>query len=146
LPQDPLLLLGTFEANLDVDGLATSTEMRSALEAVQLWDLVSERGGLKAEFQPDSLSNGEKQLLAMARAVFRNRQARGRSVLVLDEATSNLDSKTEALIQDVVRKEFCGQTIVSVAHRLETLRDCDTVVELDKGKVVRIGPADMILD
>jgi len=120
--------------------------MRSALEAVQLWDLVSERGGLKAEFQPDSLSNGEKQLLAMARAVFRNRQARGRSVLVLDEATSNLDSKTEVLIQDVIREEFRGQTIVSIAHRLETLRDCDTVVELDKGKVVRLGPADMILD
>jgi ATP-binding cassette subfamily C (CFTR/MRP) protein 1 len=120
--------------------------MRSALEAVQLWGLVSERGGLKAEFQPNSLSSGEKQLFAMARAVFRNRQARGRCVLVLDEATSNLDSKTEALIQDVVRKEFRGQTIVTVAHRLEALRDCDTVVELDRGKVVRIGPADMILD
>jgi ATP-binding cassette subfamily C (CFTR/MRP) protein 1 len=146
LSQDPLLLPGTFEANFDVDGLATFTEMRFALEVVQLWDLVSERGGLKAEFQPDSLSSGEKQLLAMARAVFRNHQARGRSVLVLDEATSNLDSKTEALIQDVVRKEFRGQMIVSIAHRLETLKDCDTVVELDRGKVVRIGPANMILD
>jgi ATP-binding cassette, subfamily C (CFTR/MRP), member 1 len=146
LPQDPLLLPGTFEWNLDFEGLATSAQMQSALEEVQLWNLVTDRGGLKVEFQPDSLSNGERQLLAMARAILRNRHARRRSILILDEATSNLDSNAEALIQDVVRKEFEGQTIISVSHRLETLRDCDVVVELDKGKVARIGPADMILD
>ncbi|KAF2434166.1 hypothetical protein EJ08DRAFT_730870 [Tothia fuscella] len=134
------------KANFDIDGLATSTEIQSALGAVRLWDLVNERGGLKVEFHPDSSSSGEKQLLAMARAVCRNRQARGRSILELDEATSNLDAKTEALIQYVVRNEFRGQMTITVAHRLETLRDCDTVVELDGGKVVRIGPADMILD
>ena len=141
-----MLLPGTFEENLDFEGLATSAQMQTALEAVQLWNLVMDRGGLKAEFQPDSLSNGEKQLLAMARAILRNRHACGRSILILDEATSNLDLNTEALIQRVVRKEFEGQTIISVAHRLQILRDCDTVVELDKGKVVRIGPANMILD
>ena len=113
---------------------------------MQLWNLVTNRGGLKAEFQSDSLLNGEKQLLAMARAILQNRHACGQRILILDEATSNLDSNTEALIQGVVRKEFEGQTIISVAHRLEILRDCDIVVELDKGKVVRIEPANMIFD
>jgi ATP-binding cassette subfamily C (CFTR/MRP) protein 1 len=144
LPQDPLLLPGTFEGNLDFDGLATSAQMQIALEEMQLWDLVKDRGGLKAEFHPDSLSNGEKQLFAIARAILRNWHACGRSILILDEATSNLDSNTEAFIQDVVRKEFEGQTIISIAHRLKLLRNCDTVVELGKGKVVRIGPPDMV--
>jgi ATP-binding cassette, subfamily C (CFTR/MRP), member 1 len=146
LPQDPLLLPGTFEWNLDSEGLSTSAQMQFALEEVQLWDLVADRGGLKVEFQPDSLSSGERQLLAMARAILRNRHARGRSVLILDEATSNLDSNAEALIQDVVQREFKGQTIISIAHKLETLRDYDIVVELEKGKVSRFGPAEMIID
>jgi len=62
----------------------------------------------------------------------------------LDEAASNLDSKTEGLIQNVIRKEFEGRTVISVTHKLETLTHCDVIVVLDKGKVAHIGPAETL--
>ena len=102
--------------------------------------LVDARGGLDAELQASSLSHGERQLLALARAILRKRHGRGRCVLVLDEATSNLDDATERVVEKVIAEEFRGVTVISVAHRLQTVRDADAVVVLDKGEVAKIGP------
>jgi ATP-binding cassette subfamily C (CFTR/MRP) protein 1 len=119
--------------------------MQSVLEEVQLWNLVTSRGGLGAELLPDSLSHGERQLLAISRAILRNRHCRCRSILILDEATGKLDSNTEEMMHNVIRKEFEGQTVISVAHKLETLKTCDVVVVLDKGKVEHIGLAETLV-
>lgn len=147
LPQDPLLFPGTILLNLNPDGRKISTiEAESILEKVQLSNLVENRGGLDATIMPESLSHGEQQLLALGRAILRKRSLNGeRCILILDEATSNLDAVSETTFQQVIREEFQNDTVISVAHRLETLKDCDSIMVLDKGKVVTIGaPIDVI--
>jgi ABC-type multidrug transport system fused ATPase/permease subunit len=119
--------------------------MLSVLEEVQLWNLVVYRGGLGAALLPESLSHSERQFLVMIRSSLRNRHYRQRSVLVLDTTTSNLDRDIEALMQDIITKKFKGQTVVYVAHKLKTLKNCDAVVVLDKGKVEHTGPAEAVL-
>jgi ATP-binding cassette subfamily C (CFTR/MRP) protein 1 len=144
LPQDPLLLPGTFQLNLDPKGLHDAANVEAVLRQVQIWDLIVGRGGLNAEL-PDSLSHGEQQLLALARAILSKQLAGDKCILVLDEATSNLDATTEAVIQRVLREEFKDTTVIAIAHRLETLRDFDAIVVLDKGEVSRVGPASEVL-
>jgi ATP-binding cassette, subfamily C (CFTR/MRP), member 1 len=142
IPQDPLLLPGTIRFNLDPEQhfSASDAPLSEALRLVNMQALVDARGGLDAELQASSLSHGERQLLALARAILRRRQGRGRCVLVLDEATSNLDDATERVVEKVIAEEFRGVTIISVAHRLQTVRDADAVVVLEKGEVAKIGP------
>ena len=145
LPQDSLLLSGTVASILDSEGLTSHAQIQSVLKQVQLWALVTERGGIEAELQPDTLSHGERQLLATAKAVLRNRQHQGRGILILDEATSNLDSVTAAVIHKVIENEFKGQTVITIAHRAEALKCCDLIVELHEGRVARMGSAEEIL-
>jgi ABC-type bacteriocin/lantibiotic exporter with double-glycine peptidase domain len=90
------------------------------------------------------MSHGEQQLLALARAILRKRVAKGRCILILDEATSNLDSASEAIVQKVVKEEFKDNTVITVAHRLDTIKDADGVLLLEKGEVVKVGsPAEV---
>jgi ATP-binding cassette subfamily C (CFTR/MRP) protein 1 len=141
LPQDPLLLPGTFEFNLDPEGKTKdAVQIEEVLKKVQMWNVVEGKGGLGAELDLESLSHGEQQLFALARAILKKQVANGQCILVLDEATSNLDADTEAIIQRVIQEEFKDNTIIAVAHRLDTLRDFDTIVVLDKGVVSKVGP------
>ena len=94
---------------------------------------VSERGS--------NLSAGEKQLVAFARAL-----ARDPAILVLDEATANVDSETEALVQDAVATMLANRTSVVIAHRLSTLRAVDNIVVLHKGKLVEQGNHGQLLE
>jgi ATP-binding cassette subfamily C (CFTR/MRP) protein 1 len=146
LPQDVLLISASFEYNLNPEAAHLEDKvMESVLQQVRLWDLVSKRGGLKSECQPDSLSHGEQQLLALARAIVRKKLAGGQCILVLDEATSNLDAVTEEMVQEVIRKEFKDITVITVAHRLDTLKYCDVVLVLSEGKVVKMGKPDEVI-
>jgi ABC-type multidrug transport system fused ATPase/permease subunit len=118
--------------------------MVAALESVGLWALVDRRGGLKTELKPESLSHGEQQLLALARAILRKQIAKGNCILVLDEATSNLDAATEAVVQKVIHEDFRDNTVITVAHRLNTIKDADLVLMLERGEIVQIGtPAEI---
>ena len=141
LPQDPLLLPGTFEFNLNPEGkIKDAVQMEEVLRKVQMWNVVEGKGGLDAELDLESLSHGEQQLFALARAILKKQAANGQCILVLDEATSNLDTDTEAIVQGVIQEEFKDSTVIAVAHRLDTLRDFDTIVVLDKGVVSKVGP------
>jgi ATP-binding cassette subfamily C (CFTR/MRP) protein 1 len=140
LPQDPLLFPGTFKLNLDPEGRTNSvTEMEATLQKVRLWDLVQRQGGLDADITPESLSHGEQQLLVLGRAILQKQTSSGRCILILDEATSNLDESSEMTIRTLVQDEFKYDTVISVAHRLDTLKDMDRVVLLKQGKIVRNG-------
>jgi ATP-binding cassette subfamily C (CFTR/MRP) protein 1 len=146
LPQDALVFPGTFKFNLDPEDRCPKAEemMIAALKSVGLWNLVETRGGVDAELKPESLSHGEQQLLALSRAILRKRVHGGKCILVLDEATSNLDSAAEAVVQKVVKEEFAENTVITVAHRLDTIKDADRVLMLDKGEVVKLGtPAEV---
>lgn len=90
--------------------------------------------------EPDSLSGGELQLLAFARAILRKRSSSSQHcILILDDATSSLDRDTEIAIHKVLKKEFNSHTVITVAHRLETLRASDKILLLDNGKVGKLG-------
>jgi ATP-binding cassette subfamily C (CFTR/MRP) protein 1 len=146
LPQDALIFPGTFRFNLDPQSrVSEDASLVEVLMRVGLWTLVEKRGGLDGVLETGSLSHGEQQLLALGRAILRKQVVAGRCILILDEATSNLDSATEAVIQDVIRKDFEANTVITVAHRLDTVREADFIVLLDKGEVVKIGPPAEVL-
>ena len=99
---------------------------------------VSATASLDATMRSLPLSQGQQQLFSLARALLM-RPSRGRVVL-LDEATSNVDGETDKLMQTLVRDEFREHTVVTVAHRLDTIMDSDVVLVLDAGKLVEAGP------
>lgn len=146
--QDLFFLPGTMRQNLDPyrdyddgeNGTARADDHRleAALRRVRLWDAVAEAGGLGSEFDETKLSQGQRQLFSLARALLR-RRGDGGGIVLLDEATSSVDAETDALVQRVVREDFSGHTVVSVAHRLETIVDFDRVVILEKGCVAEEG-------
>jgi ATP-binding cassette subfamily C (CFTR/MRP) protein 1 len=146
LPQDALVFPGTFRFNLVPDSRVLDTSIIiSALKRVNIFTVVEQRGGIDAEIAPDALSHGEQQLLALARAILRKDLAKGKCILVLDEATSNLDAITEGVVKKVIDEEFKDNTVIVVAHRLETVKDVDIVLMLEEGRVVKMGTPDEVL-
>jgi len=138
VPQDPVLYTGTIRNNLDPFSVYTDSEVWVCLRAVQLADFVF-KGGVGLDFfiraDGDNISFGQKQLICIARQILRNPE-----LLLMDECTSAIDPHTQELVQDTIRSNFPDSTLVAIAHRLETILDFDTVIVLDKGRVVERGP------
>jgi ATP-binding cassette subfamily C (CFTR/MRP) protein 1 len=97
---------------------------------------------LEAPLKNAPLSHGQFQLFGLARALLLKDRSR---ILILDEATSNVDAMTDELMQRIIREEFAKHTILTIAHRLDTIRDADTILVMDKGKVVEVGTPDELL-
>lgn len=134
--QDTFFLPGSVRANIDPYEAASTEAIEAVLRRTGLWDVVQERGGLDAKFEDEMFSYGQRQLFSLARAVLRKDTGR---VVVFDEATSSIDSHTEAVIRDFINHEFRSHTVIWVAHRLETVMGFDRVVVLEKGCVVEDG-------
>ena len=114
--------------------ISDTKELESVLELVKLSTLVKDRGGLSATAATSELSQGEQQLLVLARAILRKRMSNGNCILVLDEATISIDSATRAIIQDIITTEFRTNTVIQIAHDIDLLLDSDIVVMLDSGQ------------
>ena len=134
IPQDPVLFQGTLKYNLDPFNECTDEEILALIRKAQLSDLVArDERGLYMEIQENgsNLSSGEKQLVCICRAVLRKNK-----IVLMDEATANIDISTEQTIQKLISEEFKGSTVLTVAHRLNTIADSDRVLVLSFGEVV----------
>ncbi|KAM0247924.1 hypothetical protein ACHAP5_003708 [Fusarium lateritium] len=136
LTQDQFVLPGTIRHNADPLDACPDVDIKSALQLVGLAEAIEQLGGLDASFDEDALSHGQKQLFFLARAVLRKHDGK---VVLLDEATSSVDQKTEETIKAVIETEFKDHTVVSITHRLETIIDFDRVIMMEKGCVVETG-------
>ncbi|KAJ0117931.1 multidrug resistance-like protein [Diaporthe amygdali] len=146
--QDLFFLPGTILQNLDPYGNAGTSAgppVEAVLRRVGLWEPVAAAGGLGAKFDEDKFSHGQRQLFSLARALLRRDSGIGGKVVLFDEATSSVDAETDALVQRIVREDFGSHTVMSIAHRLETIVDFDRVVVLEKGCIVEEGcPRDLL--
>ncbi|KAF9178380.1 hypothetical protein BGZ50_007768, partial [Haplosporangium sp. Z 11] len=145
IPQDPVLFAGTIRFNLDPLGTKSDLELWQSLEDSYLKDYVSQmEGGLNAQVLEggDNFSVGQRQLICLARALLRKT-----SLLILDEATAAIDLETDSLVQAIIRQKFADCTILTIAHRINTVMDSDRIMVLDQGKVAEFdSPARLLSD
>ncbi|XP_045534710.1 multidrug resistance-associated protein 1 isoform X1 [Papilio machaon] len=143
IPQDPVLFSGTLRMNLDPFDAYTDEDIWRSLEHAHLKTFVQGlQAGLRHEISEggENLSVGQRQLVCLARALLRKTP-----LLVLDEATAAVDLETDELIQKTIRSEFASCTVLTIAHRLNTIMDSTRVMVLDKGQLVEYAPPEQLL-
>ncbi len=144
VPQEPILFHRTLMENIRYGRKdATDEEVVAAAEKAHCMDFINKAPeGFKTYVgeRGIKLSGGERQRIAIARAILKDAP-----ILVLDEATSSLDSESEALIQDALAKLMEGKTVIAIAHRLSTVMKMDRIIVIEDGKVVTTGTHDDLL-
>ncbi|XP_070397146.1 ATP-binding cassette sub-family C member 4-like isoform X1 [Dermacentor albipictus] len=143
IPQDPTLVTGSLRDNLDPTRSHTDAEIWDALRKSHLGEFVSRNPhglDLAAGEGGANLSVGQRQLVCLARALLRRPK-----ILVLDEATSQMDGDTDRLIQSTLRQCFGGCTLLAIAHRVNTVLDYDKILVMAGGEVAEFGPTKALL-
>ncbi|XP_059668430.1 ABC transporter C family member 2-like [Cornus florida] len=143
IPQAPVLFSGSVRFNLDPFNEHNDADLWEALERAHLKEVIRRNFlGLDAEVSEagENFSVGQRQLLSLARALLRRSK-----ILVLDEATAAVDVRTDALIQRTIREEFKSCTMLIIAHRLNTIIDCDRILLLDAGRVLEYDTPEELL-
>ena len=142
--QEPFLFTGTIEQNIRYNTLtATKDDVIAAAKSVSAHDFIMRLpDGYDTQLgqRGRNISMGQRQLISLARALVANPQ-----ILILDEATANIDSFTEQAIQKALKVLFAGRTCMVIAHRLATIRDADRIVVLQQGRILEQGSHDVLM-
>ncbi|TFH44655.1 ABC transporter ATP-binding protein [Streptococcus equinus] len=141
--QEPFLYHGTIKSNIKMYQDISDETVQSAakfVDADQFIQKLPEKYDTKVTERGSSFSTGQRQLLAFARTV-----ASQPKILILDEATANIDSETENIVQESLKKMRQGRTTIAIAHRLSTIQDADCIYVLDKGKIIESGNHEKLL-
>lgn len=143
ITQNPVLFTGSLRMNMDPFGEYEDEEIWDALEEASLKSMVKKLPWQLNEDIKESGANfsaGERQLLCLARALLKRSK-----IIVMDEATANVDHKTDQLIQETIRTKFQQCTVITIAHRLNTVIDYDRVLVLENGQVVEFDNPKLLL-
>ncbi|KAG1677886.1 Multidrug resistance-associated protein 4 [Nymphon striatum] len=143
IPQDPLLFNNTVRYNMDPFSCYSDKEIWKALEQVHLKETISNLPGSLHAFVTkvgSNLSVGQRQLMCLARVLLKKNK-----IIVLDEATANVDFGTDALVQQTLRNLFKDCTILTIAHRLETIMESDKIMVIDSGKILEFDDPKILL-
>jgi ABC-type multidrug transport system fused ATPase/permease subunit len=143
IPQDPILFNGTVRQNLDPFHKCSDAEIWQALEKVNLKGYIASFSeGLDHVVlqNGDNFSVGQRQLICLARALVRRTR-----ILILDEATAAIDVETDAVIQKTIRNDMKDCTVLTIAHRINTVMDSDRILVLDRGSVVEFDTPKALL-
>ncbi|MDY5635890.1 MULTISPECIES: ABC transporter ATP-binding protein [Streptococcus] len=141
--QDPFLYHGTIASNIRMYQKLSDEEVQAAAEFVdadQFIQKLPEKYQTPVSERGSSFSTGQRQLLAFARTI-----ATQPKILILDEATANIDSETEQIVQNSLAKMRQGRTTIAIAHRLSTIQDANCIYVLDKGKIIESGSHEDLL-
>jgi len=134
IPQEPVLFSGTLRYNLDPFNTYSNEQLWESLDRVHISTQFKANkislNSMVAEYG-SNFSQGEKQLICVARALLRNNK-----IVLCDEATASIDVQTDKLIQQTIRESFSEMTVITVAHRINTILDSDKILVLDKGRII----------
>ncbi|GAA5956896.1 hypothetical protein JCM3765_006634 [Sporobolomyces pararoseus] len=144
LPQEATLFEGTIRENVDLFSEHTDEECLGVLRQVHLFEAEDKKSifalSTRVSAGGSNLSAGQRQLIAMARALLKDSR-----IVIFDESTASLDHELDEKIQQVVREEFKDAAILTIAHRLRTVRDYDRIIVLEAGKIVELDTPDKLL-
>jgi ABC-type multidrug transport system fused ATPase/permease subunit len=142
IPQDPVLFSGTLRRNIDPFDTYPDYMLWRVLDDVELKDSINDTLGLDTHVTEggSNFSVGQRQLVCLARAILRSNR-----ILMLDEATANVDPQTDSLIQNTIRTKFAECTVLTVAHRLNTIMDSDRVLVMEGGTMVEFDHPHILL-
>ena len=143
IPQDPFLFSGTLKYNMDPFGDFSDEEIWSALDKAYIKRMVESLSNkLSSNVDEDGVnfSTGERQLLCLARAILRQNK-----IILIDEATANVDMNTDVLVQQAIRYNFSECSVLTIAHRIETVIDSDRIIVLNKGSIVESDVPHLLL-
>ncbi|XP_065540276.1 multidrug resistance-associated protein 1 isoform X5 [Lathamus discolor] len=143
IPQDPVLFSGSLRMNLDPLNQYTDADIWTALELTQLKNFVADLPDQlehKCTDQGENLSTGQKQLVCLARALLRKAK-----ILILDEATAAVDLETDLQIQSTLRTQFKDSTVLTIAHRINTIMDCDRILVLENGQIAEFDTLEHLI-
>lgn len=144
ISQDPVLFTGTLRFNLDPFEQFSDKEVWEAIDGASLKSTIQsmpDQLHQRLKEQGVNLSAGERQLLCLARALLQKSK-----IIVMDEATANVDYKTDSLIQNTIRTKFRECTVITIAHRLNTIMDYDRILVLENGRVIEFDTPQTLMD
>lgn len=144
IPQEPVLFEGTVRSNIDPVGQYSDEDIWKSLDRCQLKDVVASKPDKldsPVVDNGDNWSVGQRQLLCLGRVMLKRSK-----LLFMDEATASVDSQTDGVIQKIIREDFASCTIISIAHRIPTVMDCNRVLVIDAGRAKEFDRPSRLLE